>query len=134
MKNLFTSTAVIEGGTGLALLGLPALVVQLLLGAEISGAAIPLGRVGGAALLALAVACWLARGDSPSASAKGLVAAMLTYNLCAVAVLANAGVQTPTAGALLWLVVIVHAAMAVWCALCFFGVTQNLRGASNGYP
>jgi hypothetical protein len=92
MKNLFTSTAVIEGGTGLALLGLPALVVQLLLGAEISGAAIPLGRVGGAALLALAVACWLARGDSPSASAKGLVAAMLTYNLCAVAVLANAGV------------------------------------------
>jgi len=39
------------------------------------------------ALLALGVACWLAREDAASRAAKGLVAAMLLYNIGVVAVL-----------------------------------------------
>ena len=47
MKRFLTLTAIIEAATGLALIAVPALVVRLLLGAEISGASIPLGRVAG---------------------------------------------------------------------------------------
>lgn len=116
MKLLLLFTALIEAATGLALLVVPAIVVKLLLGAEISGAAIPLGRVAGVALLALGVACWLARGDLQSRAARGLVAAMFLYNLGAVAILGNAGIQSQTVGIALWPAVILHAVMTVWCA------------------
>ena len=115
MKHLLIVTAVIEAGAGLALLVVPAVVVQLLLGADISGAAIPLGRVAGAALLALGVASWLARGDTQSRAARGLVAAMLLYNCGAVIVLGAAGIRLQTAGIALWPAVILHGGMAVWC-------------------
>jgi hypothetical protein len=88
MKKVLTVAAVAEAATGVALIAVPVIVVRLLLGAEISGASIPLGRVAGAALLALGVACWLARDDTQSRTARGLVAAMLMYNIAATAVLA----------------------------------------------
>ena len=118
MKRFLTLTAIIEAATGLALIAVPAIVVRLLLGAEISGASVPLGRVAGAALLALGVACWLARGDTPSRAARGLVVAMLMYNLLATAVLAFAGIGLGLHGVALWPAVVLHAAMAVWCAVC----------------
>ena len=116
MKFLLTLTALIEALTGLGLLIVPAIVVKLLLGAEISGAAIPLGRVAGAALLALGVACWRARGDTQSRAARGLIAAILLYNLGAVGVLGDAGIQSTTVGIALWPAVGLHAVLAVWCA------------------
>jgi len=125
MKLLIIVTAVIEMGAGVPLLGVPAIVVQLLLGADISGVAIPLGRVAGVALLALGVACWLARGDAQSRTARGLVAAMLLYNFGAVIVLGAAGIHLQTAGIALWSAVIVHAGMAVWC------VTFLLRNSAH---
>ena len=115
MKHLLTVTAVIEAGAGLALLVVPTVVVQLLLGADIFGAAVPLGRVAGAALLALGLACWLARGDAQSRAARGIVTAMLLYNFGAVVILGAAGTWSQTAGIALWPAVIIHAAMAVWC-------------------
>ena len=118
MKRFLTLTAVIEAATGLALIAVPAIVVRLLLGAEISGASIPLGRVAGAALLALGVACWLARDDTQSRAARGLVVAMLIYNLIATAVLAFAGIGLGLYGVALWPAVALHAAMAVWCGAC----------------
>lgn len=124
MKLLLTLTALIEAATGLALLVVPSLVVRLLLGGEISGASVSLGRVAGAALLALGVACWLARGDTPSQAARGLVAAMLLYNLGAVVIFGAAGLQSQPAGIALWPAIILHAAMAVWC------ITNLLRKPS----
>ncbi len=115
MKRFLTLTAIIEAATGLALIGVPAIVVRLLLGAEISGASIPLGRVAGAALLALGVACWLARDDTQSRAARGLVVAMLMYNIPATAVLAFAGIALGLHGVALWPAVALHAVMAVWC-------------------
>ena len=76
MNRFLALTAAIEAGAGLALIAAPDLVVRLLLGADISGAAVPLGRVAGVALLALGMACWLARGQASSA----LVSAMVLYN------------------------------------------------------
>ena len=115
IKNLHIVSAVIETGAGVALLVVPALAVRLLLGAEITGAAIPLGRLAGVALLALAVACWLARGDTKSRTASGLAGAMLVYNIGAVVILGLAGIQSQTSGIALWPAVILHAVMAAWC-------------------
>jgi len=118
MKRFLTLTAIIEAATGLALIAVPAIIVRLLLGTEISGASIPLGRVAGAALLALGVACWLARDDTQSRAARGLVVAMLMYNIVATAVLAFAGINLGLHGVALWPAVVLHAAMAVWCGEC----------------
>jgi hypothetical protein len=118
MKRFFILTAIIEAATGLALIAAPGIVVRLLLGAEISGASIPLGRVAGAALLALGVACWLARDDTQSRTARGLVVAMLMYNIAATAILAFAGIGLGLHGVALWPAVVLHAAMAIWCIVC----------------
>jgi len=76
MRRLLTLTALIETPTGLALLAVPTVVVRLLLGAEVSGPSITLGRVAGIALLALGVACWLASYDTQSCAARGVASAM----------------------------------------------------------
>ncbi len=103
MKALLAVTAVIELGAGLALLACPSLAVELLLGSPLDApAAVALGRVAGAALLALGVACWLARGDEPSRAAKGLVGAMVLYNLGVVVVLCSARIQWQAVGIALW--------------------------------
>ncbi|HEY5705863.1 MAG TPA: hypothetical protein VIS96_09850 [Terrimicrobiaceae bacterium] len=126
MKALPIVTAVIEVGAGLALLGFPSAVAVLLLGTPLeTAAALTVARVAGAGLLALGVACWLARGDMQSRAAIGLVVAMLLYNAAAVAVLAYAGIGLGLYGALLWPAVFLHAAMAVWCAACLLRRPTN---------
>jgi hypothetical protein len=45
MNRLLKLTTIIEAATGLALMAVPSVVVQLLLGGKISGASVPLGRV-----------------------------------------------------------------------------------------
>jgi hypothetical protein len=118
MSRFLKLTAIIEVLTGLGLLVVPAIVVRLLLNSEISGAALPLGRVAGVALLALGVACWLARNDTASSAARGLVSAMLLYNIGATLILGAAGLGSGLVGLILWPAVILHAAMAVWCTAC----------------
>ena len=119
MRLLLKVTALLEAATGLGLVAMPSVVVRLLLGAPLdSSAATMLGRVAGVALLALAVACWLARDDTYSPAARGLVAAMFLYNVAVAALLVFAGVGLGLRGIALWPAVILHAAMAVWCVPC----------------
>ena len=116
MKRLLTLTAIIEVVTGLALLAVPSVVVQLLLGSRLdTSAAVTLGRVAGAGLLALGAACWLACHDTQSRATRGLVAAMLLYNIATVAVLAFAAIGCGLFGVALWPAIILHAVMSVWC-------------------
>ena len=89
MTHLLKLTVLIEAGAGLALLAVPSVVVRLLLGGETSGVGIPLGRVAGAALFALGVAGWLAHYDPRSCAARGVVSAMMLYNLGAVVIACN---------------------------------------------
>jgi hypothetical protein len=122
MNLLLKLTAIIEAATGLALLVAPSVVVQLLLGSPLdASAAVTLGRVAGAALLALGVACWLAQYDAQSCAARGLVSAMVLYNLGAVVILGAAGIRSQPVGIALWPAVILHAVMTIWC------VTSLLR-------
>ena len=58
MNKVLIFAAVGEAATGLALLIVPSLVGQLLLGAELTGIAVTVARVAGIALIALGIACW----------------------------------------------------------------------------
>ena len=111
------ATALIEVGAGMSLVSVPALAIGLLLGVrEPSREALVVGRVGGAGLLAIGVACWLARDDRGSRSQRGLLWAMLVYNVGACTVLTYAGSMLSLAGVALWPAVGLHALMTVWCA------------------
>ena len=115
MKNLLTVSALIELGAGAALLCCPSVTVVLLLGSELdTSAAVTLGRVAGAALLALGVACWFARDDG-GLVLKALVRAMVLYNLAVAAILAIAGISLRLIGIALWPAVVLHTAMTAWC-------------------
>jgi len=114
-KKLLIVTAFAEAATGLMLLVSPPLVGAFLLGASLDlPADLIVGRIAGAALLSLGVACWLARDDGRSLALRGLIAAMLLYNCAAAAVLAHAGAVLGFAGILLWPAVALHVALAVW--------------------
>jgi hypothetical protein len=92
----------------LALLVVPSLVGQLLLGQELSGVAIPIARVLGIALIALAVACW------PGTPLQG----MLTYSAAVTLYFLYLGTQGQWVGSLLWPAAIVHGLMTIWCLAC----------------
>lgn len=112
---LLTVTAFLEAGIGLGLLALPSAVTQILLAATLDTAAsLTVARVAGAALLTIAVACGLARSDAQSCAARGLVSALVLYNLGAAGILAAAGLQAK-AGIGLWPAVILHVVMTLWC-------------------
>ena len=128
MKNLLVVTAVLEGGTGLGLLVVPEVIARVLLGAALEAPAVlTVARVAGAALLALGVACWLAAFDPQSCAARGVVSAMVIYNLAAAIILGVAGIQSARTGIGLWPAVILHVTMTVWCFIKLVQPRQSLR-------
>ena len=115
MRKLLATTAVLEAATGLGILALPSAVTSLMLGSALdTPAAVAVARIAGVALLALGVACWLARHDKVG-PARGLVGAMVLYNGGVLAVLVHGAVGLAMAGIALWPAVFTHAAMGVWC-------------------
>jgi hypothetical protein len=129
MTALQTVTAVIEAGAGLALLALPSVTASLLLGSSLeSSAAASLARIGGAAIIALSIVCWLARREVHSLASQGLVAALLFYNLTVAGVLAFACVGQDLHGVLLWPAVAFHIAMAAWCVVTLLRNENGILG------
>lgn len=118
-RTLFIAMALGEAGVGVALLASPSPIAAILLGAPLDGpVALVVGRLAGAALLTLGLACWLARNDGASGAASGLVSAMLLYNAGAAAVLAYAGLGLGLSGIGIWPATVLHSALAAWCATC----------------
>jgi len=111
LRRTLAFAAVVEVGTGLVLMLDPAIVVRLLLGAEVSGEGTVLGRVFGIALLALGVACWPSRQRAESAwpAFRG----MLIYNALIALYLAYLGTLGHVEGLLLWPGVALHAVVAL---------------------
>lgn len=115
LRKVLAFSSIVEFGTGLALMAAPVLVVDLLVGAPLSGAGIAVGRCLGIALVALGIACRPSRqqGDGNSWAAE----AMFVYNALIALYLGYLGAVGHAVGVLLWPVVAVHAAVAfmlVW--------------------
>jgi hypothetical protein len=118
MITVRTVTAVIEAGTGMALLALPSVMTSLLFGTPLDSlAAESLARVGGAAIVALAIVCWPARRDVSRPASQGVVVAMLFYNVVVADVLAFVSYVHDLRGILLWPAVAFHTGMAAWCVV-----------------
>jgi hypothetical protein len=116
MKKLLIVSAWLEAATGVALIASPALPVSLLLGTPLDASGgLVVARVAGGALLALGLACWRARDAGREGGARGIVAAMVLYNVVVAAVLVHAGLGFRLSGIGLWPAVVLHLALAVWC-------------------
>lgn len=132
MRTLHIVTAVIEVGAGVALLCCPSAATALLLGTGLdTSAAVVIGRVAGVALLALAVACWLAHYDAQSGATRGLASGMVLYNLGVVVILGTAGIRLQPVGVALWPAVGVHAVMTAWCITCLVRTPTQSRDKRN---
>jgi hypothetical protein len=102
MKKVLVFAAIAEAVTGLALLIIPSLVGQLLLGQQPVGVAIPVARVTGIALIALGISCW------PATQLIG----MFAYSSVVTLYLAYVGSVGEFSGVLLWPAAVVHAILS----------------------
>jgi hypothetical protein len=118
---LLSVTAAVEAIMGLALIIYPQAVSSLLLGVDLAGAGIAVGRVAGIALLSLALVCWMSRQDADKTAA---LAAMLTYNLLVAAYLIYLGIGGELVGILLWPTVAIHAVLTLLFAYVRFNDQQ----------
>jgi hypothetical protein len=115
MNKVLFLAAVSEAATGLALLIVPSLVGQLLLGTGLTGVSIPIARVAGIALIALGIACL-----------PGLaLAGMLTYSALATVYLAYIAIRGEWVGPLLWPAVAIHAILALLLARLWLKPQNN---------
>src|SRR5262245_11972633 len=74
-------------------------------------------RLAGAALVAIAVASWPARGDRGSPAQRGLVMGLLSYDVAAAALLTHAALQWDMRGVALWPAVVAHVGLAAWSVI-----------------
>ena len=116
MKLLLIIAAAVEMGAGLTLLLMPIVATSALLGAPLDTASgLVAARIAGAALVALAIACWQARNGERGSPATGVVEAMSFYNFAGAVVLVYAGIRLDLRGALLWPAIVLHLGLGVWC-------------------
>ena len=109
-----------EAATGLALIVAPSLVVRLLLGTELSGVAVAVGRVAGISLISLGFACW--PGKEASRAALG---GMVTYGLLVTLYLSYIGFRGEWVGRLLWPAVALHAVLTFLLVRAWFSKTPQ---------
>ena len=104
-----------EAAIGLGLLFLPSVPFALLLGLENTAVeTLLVGRVAGAALLAIGVASWMARGDASNPALSGLLTGILVYNAAVSILLVYAGTTLKMTGILLWPTIAFHVILSVW--------------------
>ena len=126
----FTVSAVMELGAGVALLLAPALAIRVVFGVTDPAAGVAVGRVAGAAVLALGAACWWTRRDGGGAAALALARGMLIYNAAVVALVVSGSLGQP--GPLLWGAAALHGAMSVWCLWLMRVTTRTGHTALRG--
>ena len=116
MKLLLSITAIVEAVAGLTLLLIPTVAASALLGVPLDTPdGLVTARIAGAALVALAVACWQARNGERGSPATGVVQAMLFYNFVAAMVLVYAGIRLDLRSALLWPAIVLHLGIGTAC-------------------
>jgi hypothetical protein len=130
MKLLLTITAIVEALAGFTLLLVPTVAASALLGVPLNTpGGLVTARIAGAALMALAVACWRARDAERGSPAGGVVAAMLFYNFAAAMVLVYAGIRLELHSLLLWPTLVLHVALGVWCLSTLWFTRRELSSS-----
>jgi hypothetical protein len=123
MNKPLALAALVEVATGVALIAVPSQFARLLLGTELSGAAVVVGRVAGAGLLAVGFACWPRKEPDRAA-----LYAMVAYGLFAAFCLLYLGTRGEQVGPLLWPAVALH---AVLTSLMARGLVSASTPAAN---
>jgi hypothetical protein len=104
--------AVLETGTGLALLTLPRLVLRVLLGVEPAGAGVSASRLCGLGLLCLGLACWPEWKPRPHHPDRRAIRALLVFHASASAYLAVLMALDGYHGIALGPAIVLHAVLA----------------------
>ena len=126
MRTLLAVAAGAEVGTGMVVLATPSFFARLLFGSELTSPGPGVARLGGFALLALALACWPTRD---AAEGPALRAMLLFSALCA-AYLIYRGIRGGATGPLLWPGAALHAALGLLLARAWRGERAFRAGAS----
>jgi len=92
LARLLSVGGVLESVVGVGLLIDPAGGASALFGSSMEGPGVAIGRIGGGGLLALGIACWLARKTPTAPASVGVAWAYLAYNVLTCATLAWTGV------------------------------------------
>jgi hypothetical protein len=127
MNKVLAITASAEAATGAALLAVPSLVSEMLLGAEVAGLGVAVARVAGMGILSLGIACW--PGRLPS---RMPLAGMVTYGVLITAYLAYLGISGDWVGPLLWPAVGLHAILTILLARALVATGPVLPLDKNG--
>lgn len=115
MKLLLKSTSIIEGLTGLAFIFIPNVLTNVLLGlsiTEVSG--LILSMVAGAALLAIAIVCWLI---SESTNAMALVKGLMFYNITVVGIVLYSSIHFSVNTVAFFTIAGFHFVYGIWCLI-----------------
>jgi hypothetical protein len=108
-RTLLTISASLELVTGVAVIAAPGLVARVLFSANLTPGGEAIGRVGGCALLSLAIACWPRSTGDHSQPIK----ALLLYNLVAACYLGYLGITGEFASPFLLPAAVLHGLLAL---------------------
>jgi len=132
MRKLLNLSGYIEAGAGAAVAAFPSATVKLLLGPpHESPAAAALGRLAGAAPVALSVACWRGGFNAQSCAARGVVTAMVINNFGAVLILDAVGLASRPVRIALWPAILIHVVRTRWTIASLLG---KLPGSTRQEP
>jgi hypothetical protein len=118
MRKLVMAAAGVEAALGLTLILDPGIVSRLILGEDLAGVGIALGRIAGCGFLALGLSCWPPRDDGPGVARP--LRALLTYNVLVTIYLVCLGIDGSLVGSLLWPVAALHGALTLLLARACF--------------
>jgi len=119
MNKPLAFAALAEAATGVALVVAPSLVARLLLGTELSGVAVAVGRVAGISLLSLGFACWPGKQATRAA-----LSGMSIYGLLVTLYLSLLGIRGEWVGPLLWPAVAMHAVLTLLLARAWLSASS----------
>jgi riboflavin transporter FmnP len=118
VRTLILVKFAVEVLAGLAFLIFPSALFFILLGVPLDASGAYVFRMFGGAIFAIGVACWLAREDSASTAARGLITATAFYDFVFVAILLAARLVGGLSSLALWPTVVLHLGLAFTSLCC----------------